>query len=504
MAGMFGSVGRPQVSPIGQPPGAAGMIAFSGKAGAAPGIGGALVGGLMAGTQGLMDTANAQNAADAANAQYLWRKEWSTQLELKKQAALETMKQIHADYVGNTPSAKLDLFTKEQAIKNENAPLPKDLQKRYAGYRDDILAASQKYGVPSEYLAGIIAQESGFNPSAIGDGGASVGMGQFNTKTGFGKELMQTLGLTKKQIASASPQQQIDWTAQYFSQVAQNFKDQNGNIDYAKALDAYNKGVGSVGSKSTGDPNYVSHVLRYANQFASLESTLGAQAYGKAQKTGATGGYGGYSAAAVDSIDAVQDPKSATRWFLSIKDSTDKKYLSTQAEKLMNSLPVDDSQIVRDNLDTAQLAALIAKTGNTKAATDALQPFIAKIKDDAASGKKTSATEKKGMLSRLFSWWKGSIPEPQASTGTPYGQLQVGGLNMNNTWQNYAAGNTATAQTAQSTGNAQMEAMVNKLYQQAMAAKAAGDPRVKDISDAQIMQSARAQAAKVLASASQQ
>jgi len=498
MAGMFGSVSRPYVGAIGNPPGASTMIGLAAKSGAAPGAGGAIAGGLMAGTQGLLDTANAQNKAEAEQAQYLWKKQWDTQLELKKQAALESMRQIHADYVGNTPSAKLDLFTKEQEIRNQNAPLPRDLQKRYAGYRDDILAASQKYGVPSQYLAGILAQESGFNPSAVGDNGASVGMGQFNTKTGFGKDLMESLGLSRKQIANASPSQQIAWTAQYFSQVAQGFKDQSGNVDWLKALDAYNKGVAGVGSKSTGDPNYVSHVLRYANQFASLESTLGAQAYGKEQKTGATGGYGGYSASNVDSIDAVQDPKSATKWFLSIRDSTDKKYLSTQAEKLMNSLPVEDSQIVRDNLDIAQLAALIAKTGNTKTATDALQPFIAKIRDDAAAGKKTSATEKKGMLERLFSWWKGSMPgsQDQASTGVPYGQLQVGGMNMGEGWKDYTGNQT-------SSGNGAMETMVNKMYQQAMAAKAAGDPRVKNISDDQIMQSARAQAAKVLASASQ-
>ncbi|NCA73127.1 MAG: hypothetical protein EOM91_24365, partial [Sphingobacteriia bacterium] len=99
-------------------------------------------------------------------------------------------------------------------------------------YRDDVRAAAAKHGVPEWALAGVLSQESGFNPNAIGDNDSSWGMGQFN-KHGAAADF----GLSKEDILAMSPGEQIDRTGEF---LARKLKQAGGDID--RALDLYNGG----------------------------------------------------------------------------------------------------------------------------------------------------------------------------------------------------------------------------------------------------------------------
>lgn len=112
----------------------------------------------------------------------------------------------------------------------------------FGPYAPIIDAAAARYRLLSPLLAGLLAQESGFNPKAVGDNGASVGMGQFNVKGA-----LADFGLTREQYLALSPEQQIDLTAKFY---AQKIKQAGG--DPIEGLRLYNGG---------GDPKYVEHVL---------------------------------------------------------------------------------------------------------------------------------------------------------------------------------------------------------------------------------------------------
>jgi len=112
----------------------------------------------------------------------------------------------------------------------------------FGPYKDAINRAAAKYGVPAPLLAGLLAQESGFRPGAIGDNGASVGMGQFNIHGA-----LADFKLSREQVLRMTPEQQIDLTANFYRQKI----DQAGG-DPLKGLVRYNGG---------GDPNYLQHVL---------------------------------------------------------------------------------------------------------------------------------------------------------------------------------------------------------------------------------------------------
>jgi soluble lytic murein transglycosylase-like protein len=136
---------------------------------------------------------------------------------------------------------------------------PLDASTPFAAQIDD---AAQRNGIDPALLAGLIKQESGFNPAAQSGAGA-VGLTQLMPGTAA------SLGVTDP----TDPTQSIDGGARYLAQQLQTF----GN-DPAKALAAYNAGPGAV-QKYGGVPpyaetqNYVKDVMAFADQYRGAQNT---------------------------------------------------------------------------------------------------------------------------------------------------------------------------------------------------------------------------------------
>lgn len=114
----------------------------------------------------------------------------------------------------------------------------------FGPYAKIIDRAAKESGVRPDLLSGLIQQESSFNPKAVGDGGSSVGLGQFNVKGALAE-----LGLKKEQVLGMPPEQQIPLVAKFYRMMI----DRAGG-DQIKGLKLYNGG---------GDPNYVPNVLQH-------------------------------------------------------------------------------------------------------------------------------------------------------------------------------------------------------------------------------------------------
>jgi soluble lytic murein transglycosylase-like protein len=97
-------------------------------------------------------------------------------------------------------------------------------------YRAEITAAAKKYGLDPALLAGLVKQESGFNPNAGSPAGAR-GLTQLMPGTAAG------LGVTNV----LDPAQSLDGGAKYLRQQLDAF-----GSDVARALAAYNAGPGAV------------------------------------------------------------------------------------------------------------------------------------------------------------------------------------------------------------------------------------------------------------------
>jgi soluble lytic murein transglycosylase-like protein len=97
-------------------------------------------------------------------------------------------------------------------------------------YGAEITAAARKYGLDPALLAGLVKQESGFNPTAGSPAGAR-GLTQLMPGTAAG------LGVTNV----LDPAQSLDGGAKYLRQQLDAF-----GGDVARALAAYNAGPGAV------------------------------------------------------------------------------------------------------------------------------------------------------------------------------------------------------------------------------------------------------------------
>jgi soluble lytic murein transglycosylase-like protein len=97
-------------------------------------------------------------------------------------------------------------------------------------YGSEITAAAQRNGLDPALLAGLIKQESGFNPNARSGAGAQ-GLTQLMPGTAAG------LGVTN----ALDPAQAIEGGAKYLKQQLDRF-----GGDVARALAAYNAGPGAV------------------------------------------------------------------------------------------------------------------------------------------------------------------------------------------------------------------------------------------------------------------
>jgi len=176
--------------------------------------------------------------------------------------------------VTRTPAAGLSFAaTLKTAQRNPHMTLPKAAPPRPATptgtvaptpstisgpvpYLAEITAAAHKYGIDPALLAGVVKQESNFNPKAQSPVGAK-GLTQLMDATARG------LGVTD----SFDPQQSLDGGARFLAGLLKQF-----HGDESLAVAAYNAGPGAV-QKYGGIPpyqetqRYVPKVLGYAAQF---------------------------------------------------------------------------------------------------------------------------------------------------------------------------------------------------------------------------------------------
>ena len=126
-------------------------------------------------------------------------------------------------------------------------------------FQTEITAAANKYGVDPALLAGLVKQESNFNPSARSGVGA--------------KGLTQLMDATARGLGVSDPfdpAQSLDAGAKFLGGLLKQF-----HGDQSLALAAYNAGPGAV-QKYGGIPpyketqRYVPKVLGYAAQFSRI------------------------------------------------------------------------------------------------------------------------------------------------------------------------------------------------------------------------------------------
>jgi hypothetical protein len=132
------------------------------------------------------------------------------------------------------------LASAETLAKQRNEPS----RERFAPAVKD---AAAQHGLPEWLLSGVLAQESGFDPNAVGDNGASQGMGQFN-KHGAAADY----GMTPEEYRALPPEEQINKAAEFLSRKVKRA----GGDPFAGAR-LYNGG---------GDPNYVQNVTARARE----------------------------------------------------------------------------------------------------------------------------------------------------------------------------------------------------------------------------------------------
>ena len=121
----------------------------------------------------------------------------------------------------SAPAATVAATTAPAAVSELSADVPFGAQ---------ITAAAQKHGIDPALLAGLVKQESGFNPNAGSPAGAR-GLAQLMPGTAAG------LGVTNV----LDPAQSLDGGAKYLRQQLDAF-----GGDVTKALAAYNAGPGAV------------------------------------------------------------------------------------------------------------------------------------------------------------------------------------------------------------------------------------------------------------------
>ncbi|MEM4995025.1 transglycosylase SLT domain-containing protein [Priestia sp. SB1] len=148
----------------------------------------------------------------------------------------------------------------------------------YTGkYASIINQAAAKYGVNPNLIAGIIKQESQFNPNARSGAGA--------------KGLMQLMPATSKDMGVSNPYDPVQNIMGGTKYIAQMLKKYNGNIE--TALRAYNAGAGNVANgkayRFAETNNYVKRVT------ANLAAYGGGGAYTKGTSSGSSSGSGGAS-----------------------------------------------------------------------------------------------------------------------------------------------------------------------------------------------------------------
>ncbi|MDQ8045214.1 MAG: lytic transglycosylase domain-containing protein [Solirubrobacteraceae bacterium] len=194
-------------------------------------------------------------------------------------------------------------------------------------YASEINAAAQKYGIDPSLLAGLVKQESGFNPNATSAVGAK-GLTQLMPATA------KSLGVTDP----TDPAQSLDGGAHYLKEQLDRF-----GGDVTKAVAAYNAGPGAVQRYGGVPPyaetqNYVKNVLANRDAYAktaaangtlSTTATTGTAAAGSTAATvSALSNLTGVSSTGGVTTSSMTNPYSSSLSALSTDDSDNSSNLS--------------------------------------------------------------------------------------------------------------------------------------------------------------------------------
>lgn len=158
---------------------------------------------------------------------------------------------------------------KKTLAESFSASTDSSLQTRIKKYAHLVESSAKKYNLDPNLLAGLIRQESNFNPYAVSHCGA-MGLGQLMPETA------RYLGVTDPFNAA----QNLDGAAKYLREQLDTF---GGNVN--KALAAYNAGPGAV-KKFGGIPpyaetqNYVKAINSHRVQVAALDMFTSAKKVG--------------------------------------------------------------------------------------------------------------------------------------------------------------------------------------------------------------------------------
>jgi soluble lytic murein transglycosylase-like protein len=227
----------------------------------------------------------------AKRAHAMWDAELEHTLQMKRVAAADAMKRIEQ-------KARLGGKLEEnEALRNQElgwADSEAEASGAFGPYAGAVAQSASQYGIPPAILSGVIAQESGFRPDAVGDGGNSVGMGQFYTKGALAE-----FGLTKEEVLAMTPEQQIDLTAKF---LAKKIEEADGDV--WEGVGRYNGGKNNVKYQ-----NLVRKQMRdWTGGKASGAKATGGKKSGGLMNEEPTGG-----------PDPMSSPKAAQTWWGTLK-----------------------------------------------------------------------------------------------------------------------------------------------------------------------------------------
>ncbi|EKD51973.1 MAG: lytic transglycosylase catalytic [uncultured bacterium] len=166
---------------------------------------------------------------------------------------IEQLKDVDSEYYQK--GVKKKTLAESFSARNDSK-----LEERIKKFQPIIEAKAKKYDLDPKLLAGLIRQESNFNPYAVSHCGA-MGLGQLMPETA------RYLGVTDPFNAA----QNLDGAAKYLKEQLNTF---GGSVD--KALAAYNAGPGAV-QKYNGIPpyaetqNYVRSIRSHTKQIAMMD-----------------------------------------------------------------------------------------------------------------------------------------------------------------------------------------------------------------------------------------
>ncbi len=125
----------------------------------------------------------------------------------------------------------------------------------------EIALAAEKHGVDLAIIAGIVNQESSFDPEAVGDAGMSFGLMQLH---------LQGAGSGRDPVWLLEPSNNLDMGTAYYKANLERF----GTVNLA--LSAYNQGGAGLERNGVINQHYVAKVLEYAEHWRPEMQRVGA------------------------------------------------------------------------------------------------------------------------------------------------------------------------------------------------------------------------------------